>query len=93
MSYTRFAVFFDQNEKTVKIGERFTLYHTFRLAAVWNSLKDVCDATIFYSLKLSDRRLRPYHVEYTRSRLISEVKQRRARLVLAWVTGWEYRVP
>ena len=38
-------------------------------------------------------RLRPYHVECTGSRLITEVKQRRARLVLGWVTAWEYRVP
>ena len=37
-------------------------------------------------------RLRPYHVEYTPSRPIWEVKQRRARLVLGWVTAWEYRV-
>ena len=37
-------------------------------------------------------RLRPYHVEYTSSRPITEVKQRRARLVLGWVTAWEYRV-
>ena len=36
--------------------------------------------------------LRPYHVEHTGSRLITEVKQRRARLVLGWVTAWEYRV-
>ena len=36
--------------------------------------------------------LRPYHVEYTGSRLITEVKQRRARLVLGWVTAWESRV-
>ena len=36
--------------------------------------------------------LGPYHVEYTPSRLIWEVKQRRAWLVLAWVTGWEYHV-
>jgi hypothetical protein len=36
--------------------------------------------------------LRPYHVEYTSSRPITEVKQRRARLVLGWVTAWEYRV-
>ncbi|CAF1510566.1 unnamed protein product [Adineta ricciae] len=35
---------------------------------------------------------RPYHVEYTSSRPITEVKQRRARLVLGWVTAWEYRV-
>ena len=37
-------------------------------------------------------RLRPYHVENTRSRPISEVKLRRAQLVLTWVTGWEYWV-
>ena len=37
-------------------------------------------------------RLRPYHVECTGSRLITEVKQRRARLVLGWVTAWEHRV-
>ena len=37
-------------------------------------------------------RQRPYHVEHTSSRPITEVKQRRARLVLGWVTAWEYRV-
>ena len=36
--------------------------------------------------------LRPHHVENTGSRPITEVKQRRARLVLGWVTAWEYRV-
>ena len=35
---------------------------------------------------------RPYHVESTGSRPITEVKQRRARLVLGWVTAWEHRV-
>lgn len=40
-----------------------------------------------------DYRLRPYYVESTGSRPITEVKQRRARLVLGWVTAWEYRVP
>ena len=44
------------------------------------------------AFKTSISRLGPYHVEYTPSRPIWEVKQRRARLVLAWVTGWEYRV-
>ena len=34
-------------------------------------------------------RLRPYHVENTSSRPITEVKQRRAWLVLGWVTAWE----
>ena len=37
-------------------------------------------------------RQRPYHVESTGSRPITEVKLRRAGLVLAWVTGWEYPV-
>ena len=36
--------------------------------------------------------LRPYHVENTGSRPITEVKQRRARLVLGYVTAWEYLV-
>ena len=35
---------------------------------------------------------RPYHVENTGSPPIAEVKQRRARLVLGWVTTWEHRV-
>ena len=34
----------------------------------------------------------PYHVENIGSRPITEVKQRRARLVLGWVTAWEHRV-
>ena len=36
--------------------------------------------------------LRPYHVENTGSRPITEVKQRRAWLVLGWVTAWEHHV-
>ena len=36
--------------------------------------------------------LRPYHLEYTSSRLITEVKQGWAVLVLGWVTAWEYTV-
>ncbi|XP_018647438.1 unnamed protein product [Schistosoma mansoni] len=35
---------------------------------------------------------RPYHVESTGSRPITAVKQRWTQPVLAWVTGWEYRV-
>jgi hypothetical protein len=35
---------------------------------------------------------RPYHVEYTSSRPITEVKQRRAWSVLGWVTAWEHHV-
>ena len=36
--------------------------------------------------------LRPYHVENTSSRLITEVKQHWALWVLGWVTAWEHRV-
>ena len=55
-----------------------------------------CDATIRTEYKYraanAHFRLRPYHVENTGSRPITEVKQRRARLVLGWLTAWEYRV-
>ena len=44
-------------------------------------------------LEFTFRCLRPYHVEHTRSRLITEVKQRRARIVLGWGTAWEHLVP
>ena len=37
--------------------------------------------------------LRPYHDEHTRSRLITEVKHRRAGIVLGWGTAWEHPVP
>ena len=36
--------------------------------------------------------LRPYYAECTGSRLITEVKQHWAGLVLGWVTAWEYPV-
>ena len=35
----------------------------------------------------------PYHVENTSSRLITEVKQHWAWLVLGWETAWEHQVP
>ena len=38
------------------------------------------------------RCIRPYHVENTSSRPITEVKQHRAALVLGWVPAWEYAV-
>ena len=37
-------------------------------------------------------RQRPYHVEHTSSRSITEVKQRWAWLVLGWETAWEHQV-
>ena len=37
-------------------------------------------------------RQRPYHVENTASRPISEVKQRRVWSVLGWVTAWEHQM-
>ena len=36
--------------------------------------------------------LRPYHDENTRSRPITEVKHRRAGIVLGWGTAWELPV-
>lgn len=36
---------------------------------------------------------RPYHIESTSSRSITEVKQCWAWLVLGWVTAWEPQVP
>ena len=50
------------------------------------------NGVLLFEFEAIDLRLRPYHVEYTSSRPITEVKQRRARLVLGWVTAWEYRV-
>ena len=38
----------------------------------------------------SEPRCRPYRVECTGSLLTSEVKRRRARLVLGWGTAWEH---
>ena len=64
--------------------------------------------TVFYNAKINQTALsewkednsysclflsqRPYHIEYTSSRLITEVKQCWALLVLGWVTAWEHRV-
>ena len=36
--------------------------------------------------------MRPYNMESTSSRLITEVKPHLTRLVLAWVTAWVYLV-
>ena len=44
-------------------------------------------AVSFSFLKAFNFRLRPYHVESIGSRQITEVKQRRAWLVLGWVTA------
>ena len=53
-----------------------------------NKVKSQYSTAIFTFIS----RQRPYHVEYTSSRSITEVKQRRARLVLGWETAWEHRV-
>ena len=42
----------------------------------------------FLSADIAYARL--YHVEYIGSRPITELKQRRAWLVLRWVTAWEH---
>ena len=48
--------------------------------------------TDFFLFSFVIKCLRPYHVEHTSSRLITEVKQHWAKLVLGWVTAWEYLV-
>ena len=57
-------------------------------------MPDPVDAVfkIFINVKNRRRVIRPYYVENTGSRPITEVKQRRTRLVLGWVAAWEYRV-
>ena len=61
---------------------------------VWavSSKRQMCKKGYKLEWLCSNIRQRPYHVESTGSRPITEVKQRRARLVLGWVTAWEPRV-
>ena len=47
---------------------------------------------LIYSKIHVTSRQRPYHIEHTSSRPITEVKQHWASLVLGWVTAWEYGV-
>jgi hypothetical protein len=58
-----------------------------------------CPFLVEASLKLNMKNaqshyvcLRPYHGEHTSSRLITEVKHHRAKVVLGWVTAWEFLV-
>ena len=51
---------------------------------------EACETFLFFFH--CDLRQRPYHVEYTSSRPITEVKQHWAWLVLGWVTAWEPQV-
>ena len=60
------------------------------VVSIWLVCVSVCFVDVSFEWWCSWRR--PYHVESTGSRPITAVKQRWARSVLAWVTGWEYRV-
>ena len=51
---------------------------------------DDCDLLNMFWVFSPTECLRPYHVESTSSRPITEVKQRWVVLVLGWVTAWEY---
>ena len=44
------------------------------------------------ALCINKKCLQPHHIECTSSRLITEVKQYWAELVLGWVTAWEYSI-
>ena len=69
------------------------------LQKAWNTLwvsSESLKESLIFSFKKpnfgSKFRLRPYHLENARSRLILEAKQGRAWLVLGWETAWEYQV-
>ena len=62
------------------------------LYCTWKKFK-VEVSTNRHGQKFTSCCLRPYHDEHTRSRLITEVKHRRARIVLGWGTAWEHLVP
>ena len=51
-----------------------------------------CHETYKLEFSISLQCQRPYHVECTASRPISEVKQRWVWLVLGWVTAWEHQM-
>ena len=85
----------------------FIKQKNYRLILILNTLNRISDGFIIlyirYSKKIElgnsgDRNWwlglcqRPYHVEHTASRPISEVKQRWVWLVLGWVTAWEYQM-
>lgn len=56
---------------------------------IWKKYEKVFNVIEFLVVSI---RQRPYHAEYIGSRPITEIKQRRARLVLRWGTAWEHRV-
>ena len=79
------------------VGEKvseFYRYFGISLARLgWLFLPAHFDCVWIRVARLLCCRIRPYSVECTRSRSISEVKQLQAGLVLGWVTAWEYPVP
>ena len=65
----------------LKFGVLFSSYLTILVKIYYNTF------IIVFNLFISQW---PYHAEYTSSRPITEVKQRRAQSVLGWVTAWEH---
>ena len=66
-------------------GQCLTVYELYHVAFSVN-------ITITSALCINKKCLQPHHIECTSSRLITEVKQYWAELVLRWVTAWEYSV-
>ena len=58
----------------------------------WENSYIFFDKMIHKVLRRGKKCLHPYLIESTSSRLITEVKQSWAWLVLGWVTAWEYQV-
>ena len=69
-------------------GDNFDVESDEALIGKSKQRKDYKSGHIWHAL-----RLRPFHDEHTRSRLITEVKHRRAGIVLGWGTAWELPVP
>jgi hypothetical protein len=68
------------------------LKNLIELVLKWNNFFCASLVHLIANKNITYKCLGSYHVEYTGSHPITEVKQRRARLVLGWVTAWEYRV-
>lgn len=99
MKYTRTHAY--TTKKLIEIGvihrereskQSYSIFRTVNIDVMHTLLLGMRLQLIKLNLFHWEYRQRPYHVENTRSRLISEVKQHRAALVLAWVTGWESAV-
>ena len=69
------------------MNRTFSFFHS-----VWNNFLSMYEIMNHPKMTFYNLRQRPYHVECTASRPISEVKQRWVLLLLGWVTAWEHQM-